>query len=135
MNAKNAKKTNGGESLFSRFAPVKILWLCPCRCVRFACEWNWYGHTFRPFRRGAVSRARIFRIHRDRPQPRDLAQVAAVLRDGGLALVPTDTMYALVVQPGNRDGIERMRKIKHLVTLKYLTLLCRSLSEASVYAV
>jgi tRNA threonylcarbamoyl adenosine modification protein (Sua5/YciO/YrdC/YwlC family) len=60
--------------------------------------------------------------------------VADVLRGGGLALLPTDTMYVLAALPGNRDAIERMRQIKCLTTLKYLTLLCRSLSESSHYA-
>lgn len=81
-----------------------------------------------------MSQARILRIHHERPQPRDVARAAAVLREGGLALIPTDTMYALACLPGDRGAIERMRNIKRLVTLKYLTLLCRSLSECSNYA-
>lgn len=81
-----------------------------------------------------MPRAQTIKIHPDRPQPYQIGKVANILRDGGVALLPTDTVYTLACLPGERESVERMCQIKRLSTLNYLTLLCRTLSEASTYA-
>ena len=39
--------------------------------------------------------AQYFNLHPDNPQPRLLAQAAALLNQGGVLAVPTDSGYAL----------------------------------------
>jgi len=41
--------------------------------------------------------AQFFTIHPDNPNPRLIRQAAAVLRDGGIVVYPTDSCYALAV--------------------------------------
>ncbi|HEX2792389.1 MAG TPA: L-threonylcarbamoyladenylate synthase [Candidatus Paceibacterota bacterium] len=40
------------------------------------------------------------------------AKAAAVLRDGGIVLFPTDTLYGLAVDIANPDAVERLRQLK-----------------------
>ena len=35
------------------------------------------------------------RIYTDNPSPKEIERVAAVLRDGGIIVYPTDTLYAI----------------------------------------
>lgn len=66
--------------------------------------------------------ARYFDVHPDNPQPRSLAQVAEILRQGGLIAYPTDSGYALGSAVGNADGIERIRTIRRLDDKHHFTL-------------
>jgi tRNA threonylcarbamoyl adenosine modification protein (Sua5/YciO/YrdC/YwlC family) len=63
--------------------------------------------------------AQYFEVHPVNPQPRLLKQATALLDQGGILAVPTDSSYALVC---------------HLDDKHHLTLLCRDLSELSHYA-
>ncbi|MEO5367203.1 MAG: L-threonylcarbamoyladenylate synthase [Magnetococcus sp. WYHC-3] len=75
--------------------------------------------------------ARLIEIHPDNPQPRLIAQAARMLRDGGVAVYPTDTTYGLGCVLGNRQGVERIMRIKRLSPNHQLSLLCADLSEIS----
>ncbi|MBU3739108.1 MAG: threonylcarbamoyl-AMP synthase [Rhodoferax sp.] len=78
--------------------------------------------------------AQYFQIHPDNPQPRLLRQAVALLRQGGVLAVPTDSSYALVCQIDDREAVERLRRIRGVDDRHHLTLLCRDLSELSAYA-
>lgn len=78
--------------------------------------------------------AQYFQLHPDNPQPRLLKQAVALLRQGGVLAVPTDSSYALVCQIDDRDAVERLRRIRGVDDRHHLTLLCRDLSELSAYA-
>ena len=69
--------------------------------------------------------ARYFDIHPANPQPRAIAQVADLVREGGVIAYPTDSCYALGCQLGNRDGIARIRAIRGLGDRHHLTLVCQ----------
>ncbi len=47
-----------------------------------------------------------------RPDPDALERAAAVLRDGGVAAVPTDTLYGLAADPFNVTAVDRVFAIK-----------------------
>ena len=49
--------------------------------------------------------ARYFGIHPANPQRRAIAQIADIVRAGGVIAYPTDSCYALGCQFGNKDGI------------------------------
>ena len=66
--------------------------------------------------------AQYFDVHPDNPQPRALAQVTKILRDGGLIAYPTDSCFALGCALGNAEGIERIRRIRKLDDKHHFTL-------------
>ncbi len=74
------------------------------------------------------------RVHPQNPQPRLIAQAVAAVRQGGVAVYPTDSCYALgcaIDAKGAQEGIRRLRRLpeKH-----DFTLMCRDLAEAALYA-
>lgn len=73
-------------------------------------------------------------IHPDDPQPRLLAQAAEVVRAGGVLAMPTDSCYALACQLGDKDAVERIRRIRGVDDRHHLTLMCRDLSQIAQFA-
>ena len=73
--------------------------------------------------------ARYFDIHPANPQRRAIAQIADIVRAGGVIAYPTDSCYALGCQLGNRDGIIRIRSIRHLDDRHHLTLVCQDFAQ------
>jgi len=73
--------------------------------------------------------ARYFDIHPANPQRRAIVQIADVVRAGGVIAYPTDSCYALGCQLGNRDGITRIRSIRHLDDRHHLTLVCQDFAQ------
>ncbi len=73
-------------------------------------------------------------VHPENPQPRLITQAVAILAKGGLAVYPTDSGYALGCRIGNKAAQDRIRRIRQLDAKHNFTLVCRDLSEISVYA-
>jgi tRNA threonylcarbamoyl adenosine modification protein (Sua5/YciO/YrdC/YwlC family) len=73
--------------------------------------------------------ARYFDVHPDNPQPRALAQVAEIVRNGGLVAYPTDSGYALGCRLGNRDGLDRIRALRRLDEKHHFTLVCSAFAQ------
>ncbi|EFJ26848.1 hypothetical protein SELMODRAFT_441705 [Selaginella moellendorffii] len=62
-----------------------------------------------------------------------LDQVVSLLQDGGVGVVPTDTIYAIVCDLHNRAAIERLYRIKDMDAKKPLSILCRSFQDIDKY--
>ncbi len=75
-----------------------------------------------------------FVLHAENPQQRLLRQAAQVLRDGGVVALPTDACYVLACQLDDKSAVDRLRALRGLDEKHLLTLMCRDLSELSVYA-
>ncbi|XUL93454.1 L-threonylcarbamoyladenylate synthase [Streptomyces galilaeus] len=73
--------------------------------------------------------AKYFDVHPDNPQPRTISQVADSVRSGALIAYPTDSCYALGCQLGNREGMERIRTIRHLNDRHHFTLVCQNFAQ------
>lgn len=73
-------------------------------------------------------------IHPDNPQPRLLKQAAERLQAGELVVLPTDASYVLACHIGDRDALDRMRRLRKLDDQHHMTLMCRDLSEIGSYA-
>jgi tRNA threonylcarbamoyl adenosine modification protein (Sua5/YciO/YrdC/YwlC family) len=73
--------------------------------------------------------ARYYDVHPVNPQPRAIAQVVEVLRDDGLIAYPTDSCYALGIQLGNRDGLDRIKSLRRLDDKHHFTLVCRDFAQ------
>ena len=78
--------------------------------------------------------AQYFSVHPENPQPRLLKQAVALLNQGGVLAVPTDSSYALVCHMDDKTAADHLRKVRGVDDKHHLTLLCRDLSELSNYA-
>ena len=78
--------------------------------------------------------AQWLQVHPDNPQARLLKQAVALLSQGGVLAVPTDSSYALVCHLDDKTAVDQLRRIRGVDERHHLTLLCRDLSELSVYA-
>jgi tRNA threonylcarbamoyl adenosine modification protein (Sua5/YciO/YrdC/YwlC family) len=73
--------------------------------------------------------AKYFDVHPDNPQPRSIRQVADIVRGDGVIAYPTDSCFALGCRMGNKDGLDRMREIRHLDDRHHFTLMCRDFGQ------
>jgi tRNA threonylcarbamoyl adenosine modification protein (Sua5/YciO/YrdC/YwlC family) len=74
--------------------------------------------------------ARYVDVHPDNPQERLLRQVVDALRDeDALIAYPTDSGYALGCRIGNRDGRDRILRIRGLDERHHFTLVCKDFSQ------
>ena len=78
--------------------------------------------------------SQFFQIHPDNPQSRLIKQAVEILRSGAVIVYPTDSGYALGCQIGEKEGLERIRRIRRLDDNHNFTLVCRDLSEIGTYA-
>ena len=78
--------------------------------------------------------AQHFSVHPDNPQTRLLKQAAALLTQGGVLAVPTDSSYALACQLDDKAAADQLRRIRQVDDKHHLTLLCRDLRELANYA-
>ena len=76
----------------------------------------------------------LIQIHPDNPQPRLIKQMIECLKDGGVIIYPTDTIYGLGCDINQHKAIERICKIKNIDPQKaQLSFICRDLSHLSDY--
>ncbi|PMH46614.1 threonylcarbamoyl-AMP synthase [Vibrio sp. 10N.286.49.B3] len=78
--------------------------------------------------------SQFFYVHPDNPQTRLINQAVSIIRKGGVVVYPTDSGYALGCQLENKQALERICQIRRLTDKHNFTLLCRDLSELSIYA-
>ena len=58
--------------------------------------------------------AEFIKIYEENPNPKEIAKVVKVLRDGGLIIYPTDTVYGLGCDINNVRALERVARIKNV---------------------
>lgn len=78
--------------------------------------------------------SQFFYLHPENPQARLINQAVAIIRNGGVIVYPTDSGYALGCQLENKNALERICRIRKIDDKHNFTLLCRDLSELSLYA-
>ncbi len=78
--------------------------------------------------------AQLFEVHPHNPQARLLKQAAALLTQGQLLAIPTDSSYALVCHLDDKAAADRLRRVRGVDDKHLLTLLCQDLSELASYA-
>jgi tRNA threonylcarbamoyl adenosine modification protein (Sua5/YciO/YrdC/YwlC family) len=74
-------------------------------------------------------------INPKHPEPRKIALATRELDDGGVALYPTDTVYALGCALESRRAIERIYRLKQMDARQPLALICADVREASRFGV
>jgi tRNA threonylcarbamoyl adenosine modification protein (Sua5/YciO/YrdC/YwlC family) len=76
----------------------------------------------------------IIKIYEDKPSESAIKKVVAVLKDGGLVIYPTDTVYGLGCDITNSRALEKLAKIKGIKLEKAnFSFVCSSLSNLSDY--
>ena len=77
----------------------------------------------------------LLKIHPDNPQERLVKQVAESLRQGGIIIYPTDTVYGLGCDILQQKAIEKICRIKKVEPKKaQLSFVCSDLSHLSEFA-
>ncbi len=78
--------------------------------------------------------AQFIKIYEDKPSEAAIDKVVKVLKDGGLVIYPTDTVYGLGCDITNSKALERIAKIKGIKLDKAnFSFVCSDLSNLSDY--
>ncbi len=78
--------------------------------------------------------AQFIKIYEDKPNEAAIAKVVKVLKDGGLVIYPTDTVYGLGCDITNTKALERIARIKGVKLEKAnFSFICYDLSNLSDY--
>ena len=77
----------------------------------------------------------LVKLYEDNPNQREIDKVIEVLRDGGIVIYPTDTLYAFGCDALNVRAVERICELKDINPQKNnLSIICYDLSDISEYA-
>ena len=78
---------------------------------------------------------KVLQIIEDNINSRHIEDIVNVLRDGGIIVYPTDTVYAIGCDALNNQAIERICSLKSMKSAKTnLSIICSDISEVAQYA-
>lgn len=78
--------------------------------------------------------SQFIKIYPENPNEKEIDKVVKVLREGGLVIYPTDTVYGLGCDISNSKALERIAKIKGIKLDKAnFSFVCYDLSNISNY--
>lgn len=75
-----------------------------------------------------------YELHPVNPQLRFINKAVEVLREGGVIIYPTDTVYGIGCDIFNRDALDRVYQIKQDAGTKLFSFICPDLKDISKYA-
>lgn len=76
----------------------------------------------------------ITKIYTENPNTRDIRRVVDLLQQGGIIIIPTDTLYAFACSMEFKRSVETIAQLKGFTLKKaHYSMLCSSLSMASEY--
>ena len=78
--------------------------------------------------------SQYFELHPTTPQARLIRRAADIVRAGGVIAYPTDSCYALGCHIGDKDALERVRRIRQADRHHHFTLVCRNLADVGRFA-
>ena len=82
-----------------------------------------------------MTQARLFRIHPENPDERKIREIVAILREGGIVIYPTDTVYGIGCDIFQPKAIEKIAKIKNIKPEKAnFAIICQDMSHLAEYA-
>ena len=77
----------------------------------------------------------IIKLYEDNPNPREILEVVKILKDGGVIVYPTDTLYAFGCDITNAKAVEKICAIKNIDPVKMpLSFVCSNISHVSNYS-
>ncbi len=76
----------------------------------------------------------LLKINSDNPQMRNIKRVVECLRNGGIIIYPTDTVYGIGCDINSRKAVERVCQLKGIKPEKaHLSMMCKDFSQMSEY--
>ncbi len=78
--------------------------------------------------------SQFFQIHPENPQARLIKQAVEIIRKGGVVIYPTDSSYAIGCQIGDKNAVERVRRLRGLDDKHNFALICSDLSQLGLFA-
>jgi tRNA threonylcarbamoyl adenosine modification protein (Sua5/YciO/YrdC/YwlC family) len=78
--------------------------------------------------------SQLFYIHPDNPQQRLIKQACELIRSGQVIVYPTDSGYAIGCQMEDKNALEQICRVRQIGKEHNFTLMCRDMSELSLYA-
>src|SRR5476651_555490 len=78
--------------------------------------------------------SQFFQIHPENPQARLIKQAVEIIRKGGVVIYPTDSSYAIGCQIGDKNAVERVRRLRQLDDKHNFALICSDLSQLGIFA-
>ncbi len=75
-----------------------------------------------------------YELHHESPQLRYINKAVEILRNGGVIIYPTDTVYGIGCDIFNKEALERIFSIKNDNNEKLLSFVCSDLKDISNYA-
>ena len=75
-----------------------------------------------------------YELHPVNPQQRSINKAIEVLKNGGVIIYPTDTVYGLGCDIFNKEAVERIYNIKNETDTKLFSFICSDLKDISKYA-
>ncbi len=76
----------------------------------------------------------FYELHPVTPQLRYINKAVEILRNGGVIIYPTDTVYGLGCDIYNHEALERIYEIKQETGTKLYSFICPDLKDISKYA-
>jgi tRNA threonylcarbamoyl adenosine modification protein (Sua5/YciO/YrdC/YwlC family) len=77
----------------------------------------------------------IIKLYEDNPNPREILEIVKILKDGGIIVYPTDTLYAFGCDITNAKAVEKICAIKNIDPVKIpLSFVCSNISHVSNYS-
>jgi tRNA threonylcarbamoyl adenosine modification protein (Sua5/YciO/YrdC/YwlC family) len=78
--------------------------------------------------------AELIRLYEENPDPKKVKQAVDILRDGGVVIYPTDTVYGMGCDITNQRAVEKICKIKGINPKKHnFSIICADLGNIAQY--
>lgn len=75
-----------------------------------------------------------YELHPETPQLRYINKAVSILKEGGVIIYPTDTVYGIGCDIFNKEALERIFTIKNDSTNKLFSFVCSDLKDIAKYA-
>lgn len=77
----------------------------------------------------------LIKLYENNPNPKEIAKIVDILRDGGIIIYPTDTLYAFGCDIHNSKSVEKICRLKNIDPEKMpLSFVCSDISHISQYS-
>ncbi|UXX81251.1 L-threonylcarbamoyladenylate synthase [Reichenbachiella carrageenanivorans] len=76
----------------------------------------------------------FIKLYEENPDPQKIDAIAKTLRDGGVIIYPTDTVYGLGCSIINGKAIDKIKRIKQIKGKANFSFICYDLSHIAEYA-
>lgn len=75
-----------------------------------------------------------FELHPVNPELRFINKAINILKEGGVIIYPTDTVYGIGCDIFNKEALDRVKQIKSNSDIKLLSFICPNLKDIAKYA-